>query len=375
MPTVTRSDAMDEVLSIVDGIGFEMGPGGFTSHAPMGAETIVTLGYADQAVPWIDRYLREVPHTAPPESTGSRLDPNDEVSWRSALGMHERLMDWILMFEEEMENEPWPAVLARWWPGLLPGFLGGLTHGLIRTAHAVRTLTAAPEATPQRRRELARGLAYMAARYAWIPGDPQPAGALSPGEAIAGLPEIHPREAIGAGVRSRTGDRRVEGGEIAPGFAEAVDALAPPAEYARTLLDITRETGKRLRSRAASYPSDIQMIASVHCFTAPAAARMLLPHLPPETQPETFARVWQVTALLAGAFGTRGAPPVEDDPGRQPLSPDELKARALESRAAHAIKLTEACIREYQDTLDPGYLFVAEDVVPHIRATDSTPGG
>ena len=40
-----------------------------------------------------------------------------------------------------------------------------------------------------------------------------------------------------------------------------------------------------------------------------------------------------------------------------------------------AIKLTEACIREYQDTLDPGYLFVAEDVVPHIRATDSTPGG
>jgi hypothetical protein len=47
----------------------------------------------------------------------------------------------------------------------------------------------------------------------------------------------------------------------------------------------------------------------------------------------------------------------------------------MENGAAHAIKLTEACLRDYADNPDPVYLFTAEDVLPRIKATPSTPGG
>jgi hypothetical protein len=117
------------------------------------------------------------------------------------------------------------------------------------------------------------------------------------------------------------------------------------------------------------------MIAAVHTVTAPAAARMLMPHLPPATHRETYARVWQVTAAVTAAFTAHVDAPARDDRDRTPLSPAELNARAVESRAAHAIKLTEACLREYRDNPDPVYLFAFEDVLPHIRSTLASPGG
>jgi hypothetical protein len=117
------------------------------------------------------------------------------------------------------------------------------------------------------------------------------------------------------------------------------------------------------------------MIAAVHSVTAPAAARMLLPHLPPAAHRETYARVWQVTAALTAAFTAHVDAPARDDRGRTPLTPGELNARAVESGAAHAIKLTEACLREHRDNPDPAYLFALEDVLPHIRSTPASPGG
>src|SRR6266403_1648721 len=137
MISQTRRDVVDEVLARVDNLGFEMGPG-FTSHAAMGAETVVTLGFLDEAVPWIDHYIQEVPHFPRPEPSSVRIKPTDESDWRNELGNFERLGDWVELFEEVLENEPWTDALGRWWPRLVVGFLGGLTHGLIRTAHAVR---------------------------------------------------------------------------------------------------------------------------------------------------------------------------------------------------------------------------------------------
>ena len=376
MVTLTRSDAIDEVLTRVDTLGFEMGPG-FTSHAPMGAEALVTLGYATDAVPWIDRYIREVPHFPRPEPTSSRVNPNDEADWRDALGRHERLADWVLLFEEEMENEPWADTLARWWPRLVDGFIGGLTHGLIRTAHAVRSLDAEPNPTPRLQRELARALAYMAVQYSPLPGRPEPTGNRSLSEAFAGLPIIPPSQVVGAGPQRRRGGRYgQEEGDALAEWQDAVNQLEPPADLDRALLSMSREAANILRDRAAIKPSPVQMIASVHVMTAPSAARMLLPHLPVETHAQTYARVWQVVAGLAAAFMVRkNDTSPRDDHGRQPLALDELRARAIDNRAAHAIKLTETCLRDYQDDPDPVYLFAAEDVLPRIIITDSTPGG
>ena len=63
-------------------------------------------------------------------------------------------------------NEPWRDVLARWWPRLLPGVAAAATHGIIRTAHAARSLAAAEDgASPgPRHDELARALGYWAAQ-------------------------------------------------------------------------------------------------------------------------------------------------------------------------------------------------------------------
>ncbi|HEY7061497.1 MAG TPA: questin oxidase family protein [Chloroflexota bacterium] len=375
MTTLTRNDVINEALARADDLGFEMEHGGFTSHAPMAAEALISLGHLAEAVPWIERYVCTVPHLERPAPTGRRIDPRAEADWCAALGDLERLGDWAVLFQEEMEDAPWAEVLARWWPRLLPGFVGGLTHGLIRTAHAVRSLAADPQPTARERRELSDALAYWSVRYTPLPGHAEPRGARSVADALAALPALPPREIIGAQLRGLTGVTREDESGAWAGFDDAASALAPPADVDAALLALTRETADLLRNRAAVNPSPVQMIASVHTVTAPSAARMLLPHLPVETHLPTYARVWQTTAALAAAFTLHVDAPARDDRERMPLSPAELDARAVENGAAHAIKLTEASLREYRDNPDPVYLFMLEDVLPHIRATPITPGG
>lgn len=375
MPTLTRHDVMDEVRSRVETIGFEMGPG-FTSHAPMAAEALVALGFKDEAIPWIDRYIAALPHFARVEPTPARIDAADEAEWRAAFGDHNRLGDWVNLFREEIENASWRDVLAHWWPRLLPGFLGGLTHGLIRTAHAVRTLADDPKPTQGHLRELCDAMAYMAAQYSPLPGEPATLGTRSLATALAKLPVLHPSQVIGAGVNRRRGGRfGPEEAESAADWVDAVNQLAPADDYDAALLALTHEAGNLLRRKAGTNPSPVQMIASVHVMTAPSAARMLLPHLPPGMHGQTYARVWQVAAGLAAAFILRTETTPPDDLGREPLSLNELRTRAIESGAAHAIKLTEACLRDYRDEPDSVYLFTAEDVLPQIKATESSPGG
>lgn len=374
MATLTRSDTLEEVFSRIETLGYAMGSGGFTSHAPMATETLVALGYHQEAIAWLDRYMSSVPHAPRPERTAWPIDPNDEASWCEALGDHDRLADWVAMFDEELENESWSDVLARWWPRLVPGFLAGLTHGLIRTAHASRVLAGESNPSQRLRRELARGLGYLAARNSPLPGRPSLQGALGVREAIAGLPEVHPREVLGAGVERRSGGRHVTD-EGLEGFADAVNTLAAPADVDQALLDLTHETAGLLRNRAAADQTPIRMIAAIHSLTAPAAARMLLPHLPSEQRLPTYAFVWQVVAALSAAFTAHLPVPQRHDEHREPLSEPELQGRALEHGGAHAIKFTEACLREHRASGDPVYLFAAEEIVPVMRITDSTPGG
>ena len=81
------------------------------------------------------------------------------------------------------------SVLAAWWPRLLPGAAAGATHGLIRTAHAVRNLESA-DPDPLLVDELGAGLAYWAARYQPLPGNPSLNGRLTLAEAMARLPRL-----------------------------------------------------------------------------------------------------------------------------------------------------------------------------------------
>jgi hypothetical protein len=136
MPDTSDNAVLDEGLSRLAATGPEF-RGGLSNHGPMASEALVRLGRADAVQSWLDRYL-------------SRLDeapkPTRRVSgenWPEALGQLDRVADWKAYFRAQLSQDPWPDVLARWWPRLLPGVAAAATHGVIRTSHAARSLAAA----------------------------------------------------------------------------------------------------------------------------------------------------------------------------------------------------------------------------------------
>src|ERR1700728_4539917 len=161
MLDTSDNEVLDEGLTRLAATGPEF-RGGLSNHGPMAAEAMVRLGRADAVEGWLDGYLRRLDD--PPA-------PSDRISdetWREALGAINRVADWQRYFRDQLAEDPWRDVLARWWPRLLPGLAAAATHGVIRTSHAARSLAAAEEAgagTAERIDELGRGLAYCAGRW------------------------------------------------------------------------------------------------------------------------------------------------------------------------------------------------------------------
>jgi hypothetical protein len=56
------------------------------------------------------------------------------------LRERQRVGDWIVCFDCELAEAPWPEVLNRWVPRLAPGLIASAGHGLIRASPAVRSL-------------------------------------------------------------------------------------------------------------------------------------------------------------------------------------------------------------------------------------------
>ena len=147
-------DAIDEILDMLHRTGPEYG-GGLSNHGPMAAEALITLGRAEAALRWTEKYKTRL--TSHPEA---RV-PIAREDWREHLGKVARLGDWIAFFDRELAEASWQSVLNQWIPRLAPALMAAATHGTIRTGHAVRSLTTGE--TPRRLHELAEGLGYWAA--------------------------------------------------------------------------------------------------------------------------------------------------------------------------------------------------------------------
>lgn len=314
MPTISYADAMGAALERLQDIGFEHGPA-FVNHAPMAAEALAELGHTDEVAAWVDHNLRtrdyhELPAAGWPLSA-------EESEWRAALGDFRRVGDWTALFERELAGEPWSAVLARWWPRLLPGISGALTHGVIRTAHAVRSIGAPGGDTPLQRTELARGLGYWAARY--------------------------------AGPRPGRGDGRLgrEGGRPGPDDGGPVGSGSP--ERATVALDeLVLDSAGFFARRRPDFP-----IPLIHAITAPAAVRLVADHLPPDQRWPSFLAARRCSDSIRAHFGGGGAAAAaaDPDPAAAP-SGAELVAAALELGDEHAIKLAEVAVRQSGVTPD-----------------------
>ena len=342
MPDVSDKDVLDEGLSRLAATGPEF-RGGLSNHGPMAAEALVRLGRADAVERWLDGYLERL------EGAPRPSDRITDATWGDALGRLNRVADWEAYLRAQLGQKPWPDVLARWWPRLLPGVAAAATHGIIRTSHAARSLASAGGDDAERRGELARALAYWAASYVELPGGARPAGGLDVAAAIRALPVLDEPETGGLiATRLKDGLPRL------PGMGAALAALRPPADgdAGRGLRDLAGEFARVFLGYGRAQP-----IAFLHAVTAPVAAYSVLPLLPPQLARPTYDALWQVGASLY-AVHAGGVTP-EPLPAAHPLAPDDLADLAVAAGDEHAIKLTEACLRLHAEVPDQAFLHAA----------------
>lgn len=323
--------------------------GRLANHGPMAAEALVVMDRPDAVVPWVDFYRPRL-HDHP---SGSRaIDP---AAWREALGQGGRVGDWIVFFDRRLDERPWRTVLDEWVPRLSPGIIAAAFHGVIRTAHAVRSLDA--RETPARRRELAEGLAYWAATYNALPESrPRAAGHKTPAQAIADV------EAVPAERRQSYGnivDRLQPLDTFAPfaGVADYVDAAGDSSGFVSNL------TETFAHAYLVNIPRGGSVITYLHGVTGPSAMRLLIPHLDAPARAEMLRYGWQGAAgVYAASGGVVGTPAIPAAGG----SFDDLIDRAIATRDEHAIKFTEACRRENALNPKPVYYAAARDAVGRL---------
>ena len=318
--------------------------GGLANHGPMAAEALVHLGHAALVEGLIDVYAPRLP----PLAVGTPIAPGERAS---ARGDPARLPDWVATAEAAVGLQPWRAVLRAWVPDLLDGLFAGAAHGLLRTAHAVRALE--DRETPERRRELAHGLAYWAGRHQRLPGTPGRRGV--PGR---GIDDLFARAPCVPPERRRPGFffAAVRALDELPSFALAVEAFGGEPDAGKAVHAMCR-IGAQL------YLENPQArIAYVHCVTAPSALRLLASHLDPPDVARGVGYALQAVLALHAVSSASGAPAA---PSAEVLrlagDPAEIRYRAACSLEEHAIKMAEACLREHEVHPDPVFLRAAAD--------------
>ena len=337
------NSVLDDALERLRGMGPEALHGA-PNHGPMAAEALVALRCPDEVPRWTDDYRRELTPMPP-----ARV-PVTEDTWQVALGAVHRVGDWQTFFLTELAEAPWQTVFVKWIHRLIPGLMAGGTHGLIRTAHAVRALSEAT--TPLRVEELASALAYWAAYYQTLPGVPGLRGRLDLDRAIEEIPRIgrDQRNELRRGDVPRDFLRMLT---EYPDFAAAVGRLGT-TEPVDALLNRLTEAGARLYlANASTHP-----LVFIHALTGPAALRLLLPHMPAALHEVAFAYCWQAIAAWVAAYGG-DVPRAPEDSAAPPV--EQIVDRAVGTRDHHAIKFAEACLREHGLNPQAVYLQAALD--------------
>ncbi|KUL24707.1 questin oxidase family protein [Actinoplanes awajinensis] len=330
-----ENDTLDEALVRLHGTGPEH-DGWLSNHAPMATEALIRNGHADDVHRWIDAYrdrLDEAPRGIAPISA---------EGWRDPLGDPTRTGDWLGFFERETRSGPWRAVLATWWPRLLPGIAAGATHGVIRVGHAVRALL--DRETPERVAELGQGLAYWAAR--WQPLAPAGHGAYpasDPRSALDAVPRVPDQR---FGIRNRLA-------QLAdlPTWPQAAGAV-PGSDAAEDRLREIVAAAVRHHLRYG-YGNPVML---VHAATAPAAVLRTLPALPPSLAGPSLAAAWAAAAAVTAAYSPTTPDPTARLEPASALDPAEVFDRAVVSGDAHAIKFADAAVEAWQAFGDPALL-------------------
>jgi len=328
------------------------GPGlsnGFTNHGPMVAEALSAMGRSDAVMPWLQQNW-PLRHTLMPRHAASHAI----ADWKAALG-NRATFDWSAFLFDDLTKTGWQDFVARWTARLAPGASSDAAHGIIRAGHAVRSMS--EQETPERLRELADAFGMWAADYTTLPvadyaGTPMPAR-----EAIAHVP-FSPGTARETRGGFTTGLKSLND---FPDFAPVIGMI--DVSGAKTLSEIT-ETFTRVFLANAHDPYTV--IAFIHGVTACVALRSLEGFLDADTQRAGLRYAWQTGAALYSVYGT--AKPDFGKVAAPEETPYRLIAMAVDTADDHAIKFTEACLREYALNPNPVYLAAARHAIGILGA-------
>ncbi len=308
--------------------------GGLSNHAPMAVEALHHLG-RDEVIPeWLEAYAHKLEPAPQPSGEPPRL------------GSIASEADWARLFERELAEHDWRRVVQRWVPQLAPGVFAAATHGLLRTAHAIRSLREAD--TPLRRRELAEGLAYWAASYQTLPGIVRARGQRSAAELLATLPAIS----------------RSESFLITDGIHD-IDRVPELALHLSELDPAELEPGRLLAAFAlwAGAGASVSAIVHVHVLTSTVALLQLEDLLDPLDLRDLLTHAWHAGAALIATW--RPASPLPGDP--QPPDREALITRAIACADEHGIKLVDACLTAFDRFAEPSLLHAADTLLRAIE--------
>jgi hypothetical protein len=340
-----QADVLDAALAHLAPTGPEFG--GLSNHGPMVAEALVTLGRSEAVLPWVDQYRKRLQEN-PTERNRIIGD-----SWPTALGDFTRVGDLAALYRRELAARPWRSVLATWMPRLAPGLCAASLHGVLRTAHAARSLGRSE--TEQRRRELAEGLGYWASRYQELPSMAHAAPAHSrPSQVAPGLERLSPDATVRSFAASM---RRLDRLPSFPGAIDLVDTSGDPAAF---LSDLTA-----IFARIYLANADTRTIAFIHGVTGPSAVRLLVPFVDGKARRDLLRHTWHAAAGLYCSLGQK-PPDIHPRASKPPRNRDAIIDDAVATQDEHAIKFTEACLRENAVAPDPIFLAAAEDAIRRL---------
>ncbi|CAL9353794.1 questin oxidase family protein [Streptomyces sp. enrichment culture] len=316
MTTRDTSGRLDEAFERLHTSGPEF-RGWLTNHAPMVVEALAAHGQAGAVHRWLDLYSDRLDEFPAP------VEPVTDANWREALGDPRRAADWIAYFSRAVAERPWRAVLAEWWPRLLPGLYAAATHGVIRVGHAVRALEA--EENEPRLTELAHALGYWAARHLPVSGLETLPGADSAARSLDLVPLVETAE--GGYLARLAAVRRL------PVWAQ--DVTDPDTARDR-LTELVRTATHRYATHGHGEETML-----VHAATAPNAVLRTLDSLPRELWVPSLHAAWSASAAVTAMYGPEE--PVDYVPPAR-LTAEEVVERALAHGDEHVIKLTDTAL-------------------------------
>ena len=101
----------------------------------------------------------------------------------------------------------------------------------------------------------------------------------------------------------------------------------------------------------------------IHSVTGPSALRLMMPFIEQDTATTALRFAWQTGAGIYAALTTTSIPVLHLP---APTNMDDLVDRAVATQDEHAIKFTEACLREHALNPDPFYLIAAQDATERL---------